>query len=724
MGFVFKFFKELNSAENDKFIIFAVILGMICGFLPFFNIFTLIILIIAFIIRIPFGLFLASWGIFSIVGYFLDPVFSQTGYALLTTSVFMPLWEYLYNLPLMRWSGFNNTIVMGGLIWGVILSIVLFFILNKSIKIYRKKFFDFCLRYKFLKWIVPDFHKKNKIVRLSGILGLVTIFAVIGVIIGVFLDPVAKRVTEYSLAKIFNKPVKIETFDTSFKKAEIKIKNLQIGDTKTDQINIELSWYYLLWKKFDIQNLNVLNIHTDKSINEFIDLSNNKTSNFKKTSKIVRKINVSLPKPEQLIKGYKLESLEKIEKLKTDYEEFVVAANQVKKDLINSKQNLEQIKIQIKELERLSKNIKSPDNIQKIVAKTKEIKKSINSLKAKAEYEKNKLVTLKKQIMNDLEEIKKATNNDYKKLAEKYDMLKNGKYYAFAQTFIQPEIKKYIDIFIKYYTLLQPYLKSEDKKDKEYIRSEGVYITYKDKIKYPDFVIEKGKISLKSNDVDLKIKVTNISSDQELLNKEGFVNASAISRYFESAKLSVRYLKKAMFDFEAKNIQIKKMNVGELVLLNSKINIFSHGIIEKKYFDIITDLNIKPEKMVFKANKYIAKAVEKLKKLNVKIVVSGNIQKYNIKISSDIDKMFSQYLKHELNAQINNSKLRLKKILNEQMKNEISKTGFNTDKFIIINNIDSFESSIDSLKKNLQNYTEKQLSKKLLKKGIGDFIKF
>jgi len=392
--------------------------------------------------------------------------------------------------------------------------------------------------------------------------------------------------------------------------------------------------------------------------------------------------------------------------------------------LANSKNSVNQIKNQIKELEKLSKNIKTPDDIQKILAKVDEIKKNIGLLKDKIKNEKDRLVVLKKQILNDLDEIKKASQNDYKRLASKYDMLKEGKYYEFAQTFLQPEVKKYVEKFLKYYKLIQPYLKKETKENNQYIRSKGTYITYKDKIKYPDFVLEKGIISAKSSDIDAKTEVVNLSSNQILLNKQGIITISAVSKYFKSAMLTVKYLQKAEMDLNVKNIFINKLNAGELVLLNPKINVFSHGNIDNEYYNIVTSVYIVPEKITFASNKYIAKVVQKLKKLNVKILIKGNNQKYNIKITSDIDKLFANYLKEEMNTQIKIAKSKLKDILKEQIKEEISKTGFDANKFNIINDVSSFENSIDSLKSSLNKYTKDQLSKQLLKKGIGDFIKF
>jgi len=718
MGFLFKFLKEMNSAGSEKLISLAVVLGLICGFLPFFNVFTFLFLFIAFIIRIPFGLFLASWGVFGVVGYFLDPIFARSGYLILSSSFLQPLWEFIYNIPLMRWSGYNNTVVMGGLVWGMLFGVLLFFVLSKSIGFYRKKLMDFCSKYSALKWIVPDFSQKTKFIRISGVLGFFIIFGGIFLTVLLLFDPIAKKATEYSLSKVLQKPVKIGNFNTSFFNAEINLDNLEVDEYKADRVNLKLSWDYLLWKKFDIESLKITNIHISKSLKDIIGVSNQKED--KKHSDLLKNVNFSLPKPEELINKMQLESMQKIEKLKKDYNEFSKIAKEVKKDLADSKKSIDEIKSKIQELQNLSKNIKSPADVQKIITKTEEIKKSINSVKNKIESRKNKLIALKKTIMKDLEDIKKASQDDYKKLASKYDMLKKGEYVKLTQTFLEPEVKKYVDKFMQYYKLAKPYFQ----KEKQYIRAKGRYIKFKDKIKYPDFVLEKADISAKNSDAKMKIKIVNISSDQHLLNKYGVIKISALSQYFKSAIAEIKYLEKISINMNVKEIFIKRYSTGGLSVLNPKIDVKAYGEIKGDNIDLTTSINIRPEKIIYNANKYISKALKKLKKLNVKIKLYGSMEKYGVKITSDIDKLFASYLKDEMNAQVNKAKTKLKEMLNKQIQSKIAKTGFDMNQFNIINDISSLENGIDSLKNSLSQYTEKQLSKKLFKKGIGNFIKF
>ncbi|MEK6248182.1 MAG: hypothetical protein N2C12_08380, partial [Planctomycetales bacterium] len=46
-----------------------------------------------------------------------DPVTDRIGRLVLTSEPLQPVWAFLYQLPLMAWTGFDNTVVMGGILF-------------------------------------------------------------------------------------------------------------------------------------------------------------------------------------------------------------------------------------------------------------------------------------------------------------------------------------------------------------------------------------------------------------------------------------------------------------------------------------------------------------------------------------------------------------------------------------------------------------------------------
>ncbi|HQT92643.1 MAG TPA: DUF2062 domain-containing protein, partial [Candidatus Kryptobacter bacterium] len=68
------------------------------------------------------------YGTFALIAYIFDPIFHSFGYFLLV-DVTAPhaFWTYLYNAPIAPLSRFNNTVVPGSFVSGVILSVPIYF---------------------------------------------------------------------------------------------------------------------------------------------------------------------------------------------------------------------------------------------------------------------------------------------------------------------------------------------------------------------------------------------------------------------------------------------------------------------------------------------------------------------------------------------------------------------------------------------------------------------
>ncbi|MBU1571091.1 MAG: TIGR03546 family protein, partial [Proteobacteria bacterium] len=82
---------------------------------------NLVVLFLVLILRVNISIFIVGTGIFSGISYLLDPVFHITGLGLLTAEPLGAFWTILYNLPLLRIERFNNSIVMGSLLFSIAL---------------------------------------------------------------------------------------------------------------------------------------------------------------------------------------------------------------------------------------------------------------------------------------------------------------------------------------------------------------------------------------------------------------------------------------------------------------------------------------------------------------------------------------------------------------------------------------------------------------------------
>ena len=705
--FIFKFLKELNSADSSKSIVFAVIFGLVAGFLPGFNFFTFLIFTLVLICRIPIGLFVASYIFFDFIGFLMEPVLHKTGYLILTASFLKSLWTFLYNLPLLRWSGFNNTIVMGGLVWGIVFGIILYFILNKSIEFYRKTVFEKLKTIKYLKWLVPN--EKKGIIRISGIGFIFGVFLVIFLFFIFLLDPIVKYTLEFSLSKIFHKKVAIEKIDTSLKNLSINIINMQIGDILFKKTYTKLDWDKIVWRKYKIDDLKIY-AQSNKNIYDLIKKNETKS----KTKKInISNIKIKLPNPKEFLAKQNLKSIKALEKLKKDYEK-------AKKDLqsLNIQKYKNEFKILQNKLESINKTkIKNPADVQKTIVEINKIKKETEKISEEVKKNKNILINDKKIIEKDLKNLKIALNEDKRNIALKYKMLKNKEYMKFTESILKPQISGYLQKIYVVYKKIEPFLHSENSEEKEYVRSKGVYIKFEDKIKYPDFVLIKSDAKLKTSIAKWNLIALNISDNQQLLNKKGVINIKGNSKFFDVG-MKASYLKRIDFTGYGNNINLKKIDLN-FAKMNALMSVKVKGYLQKEniyskisaYFNRVKFYDLNNELLK------IIKNLEFIKKFKLIIILKGNIKNPEIKINSDLDNIVSKILRKKINSLIKKEQLKAENLLDKKINSNL--------KSINLNVLDSKITELNAFEN-----TKKEINKKALdlikskqKNSIGGAVK-
>lgn len=132
-----KLLKALNAETSPWQLSLAFVLGMIMGFTPLVSLHNLLILLLAFILRINFSGFLLSFGLFTGFAYLLDPLFIRIGESLLLDPSLKGFWTGLYNNDIWRVTHFNNTLTLGSLVASLLFSLPLFFLSRWLIIKYR-----------------------------------------------------------------------------------------------------------------------------------------------------------------------------------------------------------------------------------------------------------------------------------------------------------------------------------------------------------------------------------------------------------------------------------------------------------------------------------------------------------------------------------------------------------------------------------------------------------
>jgi uncharacterized protein (TIGR03546 family) len=113
--------RTMHSETDPRQISLGFALGMIPGLTPLTSPHNLLVLLALLFIRVNIGAAILSWGVFSILAYALDPLFHQFGLFILTgVGALQGLWTTLYNAPVVPYTRFNNSIVMGSLIFSLL----------------------------------------------------------------------------------------------------------------------------------------------------------------------------------------------------------------------------------------------------------------------------------------------------------------------------------------------------------------------------------------------------------------------------------------------------------------------------------------------------------------------------------------------------------------------------------------------------------------------------
>jgi uncharacterized protein (TIGR03546 family) len=130
--------KVLHSEISPNQIAGGVALGSIIGLTPFNALHNIVILILIFILKVNIGAAFLSIALFGLVGLFTDPLAHQIGYFLLVkTTSLTSFWTHLYNMPIVPFTRFNNTVVLGSLVISIIFLIPVFLLSKKGIVAYR-----------------------------------------------------------------------------------------------------------------------------------------------------------------------------------------------------------------------------------------------------------------------------------------------------------------------------------------------------------------------------------------------------------------------------------------------------------------------------------------------------------------------------------------------------------------------------------------------------------
>lgn len=131
-------FAALNANRHPGEIAHAMACGFLLGIMPKNNLLWYLVFVFILFLRInkPFYLLMLLAG--TALAPVLDPTFDKMGYAFLTINAFSGFFGMLLEIPFVAFTKFNNTVVMGSFLLGLVFYVPLYFLSRVLVSLYRK----------------------------------------------------------------------------------------------------------------------------------------------------------------------------------------------------------------------------------------------------------------------------------------------------------------------------------------------------------------------------------------------------------------------------------------------------------------------------------------------------------------------------------------------------------------------------------------------------------
>jgi uncharacterized protein (TIGR03546 family) len=151
-----KVLAALNANTRPGEIGAAVAYAFLLALIPGGNLLWFALLLASFFVRINNAMLFVFLAVFSLVAVLFDPLTDLVGYAVLKAGFLAPFWTTLANTPFVPWTKFNNTLVAGGLVVGLVVFVPLAWGFAALVKAWRtgvrEKLYGLKSVQAFLKW--------------------------------------------------------------------------------------------------------------------------------------------------------------------------------------------------------------------------------------------------------------------------------------------------------------------------------------------------------------------------------------------------------------------------------------------------------------------------------------------------------------------------------------------------------------------------------------------
>lgn len=129
----------LNSNTNPVQISAGIASGLLLALLPAGNLLWILLFLVLFVSKAHYGMALVSMAVFKLAAPAAAEPLDALGWAVLNAPALRPAFTALYGMPIAPLTRFNNTLVMGGLLAGIVLWAPAFLAARTGVTAYRAR---------------------------------------------------------------------------------------------------------------------------------------------------------------------------------------------------------------------------------------------------------------------------------------------------------------------------------------------------------------------------------------------------------------------------------------------------------------------------------------------------------------------------------------------------------------------------------------------------------
>lgn len=133
------FLQALNAKATPRALAGGVALGALIGLSPTGGVQNIVLLLLIFLLPVNKSASVVSAVAFAAIAWPAGPIFDRLGFTLLTAQSLKGLWTLLTNTPVVPWTRFNNTVVLGGLATGLLVFVPIFLGTVWAVQRYRER---------------------------------------------------------------------------------------------------------------------------------------------------------------------------------------------------------------------------------------------------------------------------------------------------------------------------------------------------------------------------------------------------------------------------------------------------------------------------------------------------------------------------------------------------------------------------------------------------------